>query len=306
VRRMPRGGLTVDAALLAPPRRLTVPVANRWGAGEMAVLEFGDPKRPVDLIFSHANGFNAGTYRGLLAPLGASMRLWAPDLRGHGASRLPIFARAKTSWLDHRDDLLALMETLDGPPVVLAGHSMGGTASLLAAAERPERVSSLVLFDPVIWKRPAVAAFNLPFADRFLARIPIARATLRRRAAFDSREQAMAAYRGRGAFKGWPDRVLADYLADGLVETPEGWRLAAEPAWEAANYAAQAHDPWRALRRYRGPIRILKAEHGALASVPARPRGLDHVRVEIVPGGGHLFPMTHADVARDALFEAAV
>ena len=296
----------MDAALLAPPRRLTVPVDNRWGAGEMAVLEFGDPKRPVDLVFSHANGFNAGTYRGLLAPLGATMRIWAPDLRGHGASALPTFARRKTSWLDHRDDLLALLEALGGPPVVLAGHSMGGTASLLAAAERPERVSSLVLFDPVIWKRSAVAAFNLPFAERFLARIPIARSTLRRRAVFDSREQAMAAYRGRGAFKGWPDMVLADYLDDGLVETPQGWRLAAAPAWEAANYAAQAHDPWRALRRYRGPVRILKAETGALTSVPAAPRGLAHVRVEVVAGGGHLFPMTHADAARDALFDAAV
>jgi len=296
----------MDAALMAPPRRLTVPIDNRWGAGEMAVLDFGDPKRPVDLVFCHANGFNAATYRGLLAPLSASLRIWAPDLRGHGASRLPTFNRPKTSWLDHRDDLLALLAAIDGPPVVLAGHSMGATASLLAAAERPQRASRLVLFDPVIWKRSAVFAFNLPFAHRFMAGIPIARATRRRRAVFDSREQAMAAYRGRGAFKGWPDMTLADYLSDGLVETAEGWSLAAAPDWEASNYAAQAHDPWRALGRYRGPVRILKAEHGPLTFVPQRPRGLPHVQVEVVPGGGHLFPMTHPDIARDALFDAAV
>jgi pimeloyl-ACP methyl ester carboxylesterase len=296
----------MDAALLAPPRRLSVPIDNHWGAGEMAVMDFGDPRRPVDLVFSHANGFNAATYRTLLSPLSASLRIWAPDLRGHGLSRLPTFARPKTSWRDHRDDLLSLLETIDGPPVVLAGHSMGGTASLLAAAERPDRVSSLVLFDPVIWKRSAVLAFNLPFMHRLAARIPIVASTLRRRARFDSREQAMAAYRGRGAFKGWPDMALADYLSDGLVEADGGFTLSAPPAWEAANYAAQAHDPWRAMRRYHGPIRILKAERGALTSVPAHPRGLPHVAVGVVPGGGHLFPMTHADVARDALFEAAV
>jgi len=296
----------MDAALLSPPRRLSVPIQNRWGEGRMAVMDFGDPKRPVDLIFSHANGFNAATYRSLLSPLSASLRIWAPDLRGHGGSDLPVFARPKTSWLDHRDDLLALIATLDGPPVVLAGHSMGGTASLLAAAERPDRVSSLVLFDPVIWKRSAVLAFNLPFAHRFMTAIPIAKATLRRRNLFESREQALAAYRGRGAFKGWPDMVLADYLSEGLVETPEGLTLTATPAWEAANYASQAHDPWRALRRYPGPIRILKAEYGALTSVPVAPRGRSNLSVEVVSGGGHLFPMTHADVARDALFEAAV
>ena len=296
----------MDAALMTPPRRLTIPIANRWGAGDMAVMDFGDQNRPVDLVFSHANGFNAATYRSLLAPLSASLRIWAPDLRGHGRSNLPTFTRPKTSWLDHRDDLLSLLETIDGPPVVLAGHSMGGTASLLAAAERPDRVSSLVLFDPVIWKRSAVLAFNLPFVHRLAGRIPIAAATLRRRAVFESREQAMAAYRGRGAFKGWPDMVLADYLSDGLTETGEGFSLTAAPAWEAANYASQAHDPWRAMRRCRSPIRILKAEHGALTHVPARPRGLPHVSVEVVAGGGHLFPMTHADVARDALFDAAV
>ena len=296
----------MDAALMSPPRRLSVPIDNSWGAGRMSVMDFGDPKRPVDLIFSHANGFNAATYRSLLSPLSASLRIWAPDLRGHGGSSLPIFARPKTSWRDHRDDLLALIATIDGPPVVLAGHSMGGTASLLAAAERPDRVSSLVLFDPVIWKRSAVFAFNLPFAHRLMAGIPIAKATLRRRSLFESREQAMAAYRGRGAFKGWPDRVLADYLTEGLVETAEGLTLAATPAWESANYAGQAHDPWRALRRYPGPVRILKAEHGALTYLPVAPRGLPNVTVEVVSGAGHLFPMTHADLARDALFEAAV
>jgi pimeloyl-ACP methyl ester carboxylesterase len=140
--------MIMDAALMSPPRRLSVPIDNRWGAGEMAVLDFGDPNRPVDLIFSHANGFNAATYRSLLAPLSASLRIWAPDLRGHGRSNLPTFTRPKTSWLDHRDDLLALLAAIDGPPVVLAGHSMGGTASLLAAAERPELVDAVLAAAP--------------------------------------------------------------------------------------------------------------------------------------------------------------
>ena len=76
----------MDAARLSPPRRLTVPIVNRWGTGEMSVLDFGDPKRPVDLIFCHANGFNAQTYRSILAPLASSLRILAPDLRGHGAT----------------------------------------------------------------------------------------------------------------------------------------------------------------------------------------------------------------------------
>ena len=295
----------MDAAALSPPRRLTVPIRNRWGDGDMAVLDFGDPKRPVDLVFVHANGFNAATYRTLLQPLGGSLRIWAPDLRGHGRSRLPAVVEGRRCWGDHRDDLAALLDAIDGPPVVMAGHSLGGASALLAAAERPERVSGLVMMDPVVWPRAMAFALNLPVVGRVAANNPMVRGALKRRALFDSREQALNAYRGRGAFKGWPDMMLADYLADGLVETDCGLELACAPAWEASNYAAQAHDPWRALASYPGAVRILKAETGALCAVAPSSRR-PNVEAETVAGGGHLFPMTHAELTRDALLDLAI
>ena len=102
------------------------------------------------------------------------------------------------------------------------------------------------------------------------------------------------------------DTVLADYLVDGLAETDQGFELTCSPAWEASNYAAQAHNPWRPLRRYPGAIRVLKAESGSLCAVPTTRRAASPLQVETVAGGGHLFPMTHADVARDALLDLAV
>lgn len=297
----------MDAIRLSPPRRLSLPVKNRWGGGDLSVLDFGDPKRPVDLVFVHANGFNAMTYRTLLAPLSGTLRIWAPDLRGHGHTALPTERNRRRGWSDHRDDLAALLDALDGPPVVLAGHSMGGTSSLLAAAERPEAVSKLVLFDPVIWGRLSVALFQLPLFDRVPGHIPLVKGALRRRAVFDSREQALAAYSGRGAFRGWPEMMIADYLTDGLVETPEGgFTLACAPEWEASNYAAQAHDPWKAMKRVGRPVRILKAEAGSTCFPSPGLKGLPNVSVEVVHGGTHFFPMLKADVARDALFDAAV
>ena len=296
----------MDAARLSPPRRLTVPIANRWGAGEMSVLDFGDPKRPVDLVFCHANGFNAATYRALLAPLASSLRILAPDLRGHGATTLPATTEGRRGWQDHRDDLVSLLETLDGPPVVLAGHSMGGTSAILASAERPAKVSRVVAFDPVIWKRWMVAALHLPLVDRLPGRIPLAKAALRRRARFESREQALAAYRGRGAFKGWSDIMLIDYLSAGLVEDGDGFVLTCSPGWEASNYAVQSHDPWKALKASGRPVHILKGQRGSTCSVDPSPRGLPLVTVDVAPEGTHFFPMLRPDLARDALFEAAV
>lgn len=282
-----------------------VPLSAR--GGDMAVLDFGDPDRPVDLVFCHANGFNAATYRSILAPLASSFRILAPDLRGHGRSTLPTIMAGRKNWHDHRDDLLALLEAFPGPPVVLAGHSMGGTASLLAAAERPARISRLVLFDPVIWGRLTSVVFRAPLLRRLSDRIPLVRTALRRRAVFDSREQALEAYRGRGAFKDWSDISLIDYLSDGLIERAEGgFALACAPQWEASNYVSQGHDPWRAMRAFGGPVRILKAETGSITQVPEAPRGLPNIAVETVAGSHHLFPMVRADVVRDALFDAAV
>ena len=297
----------MDAARLTPPRRLTVPVSHRFGAGELSVMDFGDEKRPVDLIFIHANGFNAGTYRSLLAPLSGSLRILAPDLRGHGRTRLPTEVAGRFAWSDHRDDLIALLDSLDGPPVVLAGHSMGGTSALLAAADRPGRVSRLLMLDPVILDRWAVAMFQLPLLRRLPRGMAITRGALRRRREFDDPRQALESWRGRGAFRGWSEMMLADYVSEAFIETESGGvRLVCAPEWEAANYAAQSHDPWRALKRLQRPVRILRAERGSTCALARASRGLPQVAVETVMGGTHLFPMLQPEIARDALFEAAV
>lgn len=303
--RVVQGGQLMDAVALEEPRRLDIEISNRWGAGTLSVLDFGDVSRPVDLVFVHANGFNAYTYRRLLQPLSGALRIWAPDLRGHGQTNLPLTTDIRRGWQDHRDDLISLLKSIEGPPVALAGHSIGGVSSLLAAAEVPERVSRLLLLDPVIWGRLAVAMFHVPGLNRLSSRAPIVKSTLRRRALFESREQALNSWRGRGAFKGWPDAVLADYVSSGLVETPQGLALACSPQWEASNYASQSHNPWRAMRRYNGALRILKAETGSLTTASAH-NVPDNVIVETVEGGGHLFPMTHMEQTRDALYDLAV
>lgn len=296
----------MDAARLSPPRRMTVPIANRWGAGDLSVLDFGDPKRPVDLIFCHANGFNAATYRSLLAPLASSLRILAPDLRGHGETALPTSTERRKTWHDHRDDMVSLLDVLDGPPVVLAGHSMGGTTAIMAAGERPAKVSRVVGFDPVIWNRWMVIALRLPLLDRLPGRIPMVKGALRRRDRFDSREQALAAYRGRGAFKGWSDIALVDYLSAGLTEDGDGFSLTCTPRWEVSNYCAQGHDPWKAMKDFDRPVRLLRGEIGTTCAVETSLRSLPLVTVDTVPEGTHFFPMLRPDIARDALFEAAV
>ncbi|HYG26713.1 MAG TPA: alpha/beta hydrolase [Caulobacteraceae bacterium] len=300
----------MDAAVFHEPTRRFIAIESRAGAGEMAALDFGPQDRPYDIVFLHANGFNALTYRSILGPLSAGLRILAVDQRGHGESRLAARPEGRRSWKDFRDDLVALLDVLDQPPVVLSGHSMGGTVSLLAAAMRPKKVSSLVLVEPVMMP-PLVALYaQAPWTSgRLWKRMRIAQRALRRKAVFDSRELAFNAYKGRGAFKTWPDKVVADYVAGGFHDRPDGKvELACAPQWEASSYVAQGHNPWATLRKLRVPVRILKAEKGSTCRGSLRDfhRRKPDLRLETIAGSTHFLPMERPDLIRDALLDAAV
>lgn len=263
----------------------------------MSAYEIGPADRAFDIVFSHANGFNARTYLSILATVAGTKRILLPDLRGHGRTGLPADPVGRTSWLDLRDDLLALLKALDLHDVTLAGHSMGATTSLLAAAEAPERVRELVLFEPVVMGRDAAGE---------MSESPIAQGALKRRAEFPSRSAAEVAYTGRGAFRAWSPQMLSDYVADGFRDLPDGTvTLAAAPAWEHSNYIAQAHDSRSALASIAAPLRIFQAEQNSTFGMSAEE--LTALKpdpcLEIVDGTTHFLPMERPDVVEGALAE---
>lgn len=272
-------------------------------AGDFTYLDFGPARRPPDVVFLHANGFNARAYRAILAPLASELRILAPDQRGHGATTLRTDL-PRTSWEDLKDDLLAFLAAVDAPPLVLAGHSMGATASLLAAADAPERVRALALFDPVI-RPPGLepgAAADAVTGSAFVT------GAMKRRRAFSSRAAAVEAYRGRGAFRTWPDEMLEDYVSAGFLQRPDGSvELACTPEWETSNYVNQAHDPWLAFERTRCPIHILLAERDSPGRIGERLDQLGasgRIRIETVPGTTHFLPMERPELVRSAIQEA--
>jgi pimeloyl-ACP methyl ester carboxylesterase len=254
------------------------------------------------VIFSHANGFNGRTYRSILQPLAGSLRILAIDLRGHGATTIPTVIEGREGWPEFRDDLLALMAAVVEAPVVLAGHSMGGTSSLLAAAAEPRHVKALALFDPVVV--PIEMQGNPEMLESALLQ-----GALRRRAVFPSKAAALEAYLARGAFRSWSEEQVADYVAGGFHETASGEvTLACRPEWEASNFRTHNADAWAAFAQSRCPIRVLRAEtastfriEGYEAELAANPR----IRVETVPGTTHFLPMERPDLVRRVLAEVA-
>ncbi len=272
-------------------RRLRVLLAD----GEIALLRFGRAGAPP-LLFGHANGFCASAYRQMFEALGDRFDIFAVDLRGHGRSTLA------TDCANHRSadifgrDMGALLSALRdglaaGTKWTLSGHSLGAVAVTLAAVGRSD-IAALQLIEPVAMPRLWYAFAHTPMWPFLSRQTPLVKGAMKRRGEWPSADAVAESYRRKAIFSTWAPNVLGDYLSDGLAPTPVGVKLSCTPAWEAATFAAQAHDIWKAAAAVNAPIRILAARHPTSTVSPDALRRYQALGVEVVmvDDATHLYP----------------
>lgn len=279
--------------------------------GEVALLRFGTVGAPP-MLFAHANGFCASAYRQMLEALGGRFDIFAVDQRGHGRTTLPADPGGVKSLDLFGDDLRALIDALSAEiaPATgwrLAGHSLGAVAATLAAAGRQD-VEALLLIEPVAIPRMMSLLARTPVWPSLARRTPLVEGALNRRASWPDAAAPAASYRRKPLFARWAAGALEDYLADGLLAEAGGVRLACAPAWEAANFAAQAHDFWRAVAAAPCPTHVLAALHASSTTRGFARRRLQNLgaRVIAVAGATHLVPFEDPAIAAEFLAGAAL
>jgi pimeloyl-ACP methyl ester carboxylesterase len=133
---------------------------------------------PRTLLFAHANGFPAGTYRVLFeAWRAAGWQVLAPPMLGHDA-RYPV----SSNWPHLRDELVDHWRIhAAARPVWLVGHSLGGYLSLLAACRQPSMAAGVVLLDaPIVggWRAHSIRVMK---AGGLIGRVSPGKTSRRRR-----------------------------------------------------------------------------------------------------------------------------
>ena len=103
----------------------------------------GHPQQPPILL---VHGFGASTdhWRKNLADLQQDFEVWAIDLLGFGRSAKPDWVYSGQLW---QAQLQEFIQQVIGQPVVIAGNSLGGYASLCVAANHPESVCGVALLN---------------------------------------------------------------------------------------------------------------------------------------------------------------
>ncbi len=170
--------------------------------------------------FSHANGFNASTYRHFFDCL-SPYSVQVVEQFGHGE-----YAVAPR-WQPLAQELIDNIERHGKHPVIGIGHSLGGGVTLLAAEQRPDLFQHIILLDPPIFapiKRRILELLKL--INQFDKQTPAARTRVRRQF-FDTKEEAYDYFKPKKLFQTFHPKSFENYIEYGLKpHEKKGYQLA--------------------------------------------------------------------------------
>ena len=273
----------------------------RTARGDLSVCFWEGPVDAPVLHWAHANGFNGQTYDRLLRKLADRFNVYAWDAPGYGMTDKGSFYDEINPVLGYSYDLKALIIELykkHKRKILLGGHSIGGSLSLMVSKYIEEKISGLILADPV------VISYHYQYLTKYLgpfgyvsSTLKLTKQALKKRDRWDSFETVLNSYTDRGIFSTWKEGFLKDYLLGGTKKDKNGVFLSCNPKIEAASFKnTEIVATPKIIKGTRVPIVLLIAEIGSTtASIASFKQLVNLKKFEIIERGTHFFPMEQPD-----------
>lgn len=276
-------------ALTRSRRPAGLPVLKSMQVGGTRVA-FAEAGIGPTVIMLHSSASSGAQWCSLMAALEGDFHLLAPDLYGYGGSE---------AWPGHHPLRLAdeativeALMTRSEAPIHLVGHSYGGAVALAAALRMPERIASLTLIEPV--------AFHIlrEREEGLLAEVrDVAQTIMRAVVSGDYRagmERFVDYWNGAGAWKSLRPERQADLAAQAAKVALDFWATMADDT--ILSTARRLAVPTLILRGERSPTPTRRIAHMLALAMP-------RARLQIIPGAGHMAPLTHAALTDAAIIE---
>jgi esterase len=257
-------------------------------------LDWGEGS-PIHVVLLHGLGGQAHAWDKFAEVVRESVRVVAPDLRGHGESGHAPDGYALDKFAV---DVKALGRHLNLPVFDLVGHSLGALAAIWFAAQYPAMINRLVLVDG----GPGLdfEAARQGSVDRFASPL-----------GFDTAEEAQEWHRER--YPARSDEWLEQRVKYSMLENWAGkWVFRHDPElyWvldrSLQQLQKQEQQTWEKLAAIRCPVLLLRGEESTLLSLEAARHiasAAPNVTLLEIPGAGHSIPADAPDAFRDATLE---
>jgi len=132
--------------------------------------EFGPQDAPV-VVLLHGAGGATHSWRDLAPLLARKWRVLAPDLPGHGFTRLGALQRSSVDLM--AADLETLLDKRGAAPAAIVGHSAGGALALRMAQIAARPPAAIVGLNAALDSFDGAAGFLFPMLARALALNPL-------------------------------------------------------------------------------------------------------------------------------------
>ena len=213
------------------------------------------------LIFFHATGFNGQTYWQLIKELEGhhqtKINLISFDQRGHGHSTATANPEELNTWSVYLQDALDFVDSLEGP-IVCSGHSMGAIVAAKVASLRKGRVRKLIMLEPVLYSPYECFKYTLKRKWGFNRNVELVNLAANRRRHFESQEEMINSYSGRGIFSTWGKLWVQDYVEGGTKKIGgEKVELSCAPEWESRTFQTTDMNSWPYLRKLDIPVYVI-------------------------------------------------
>lgn len=250
-------------------------------------------KQKPSAHFYGGNGFTVGTYEPLLKALSAEFTLSALAMRGYWYDEPTdkIMTREQDA-----DMLIEFLEKTLDRPVVGIGHSQGASATVMAAAKRPDLFSQLYLIDPVTFtKAQSIVYGHIP--RRLLMTQEPFKSTRKKQIAWASINDYYQYLRQLRAFRRISDDHLHTFATHSLSKQDNGhYTLMFKPKHELSSYFGTPYitGALKSLNKTDLPYTLILAKPSVFNSDKVRRSWQGIVpakRIVTLSDYGHLLPM---------------